>query len=57
MVIQLFDENGQHVQIFCYEDTIWAENQLSENEENTIEHLSIGETAPLEHGWTVKRLS
>ncbi len=54
--IQLFDATGTAAgEPFDYYDTVWCEGQLSENEEDIIEHLQVGETAELEHGWTVKR--
>lgn len=56
MVIQILDENGNVVSQCDYYNTVWCEGQLSEEEEDTIEHLEVGETGKLNCGWTVKRV-
>ena len=57
MRIQLFDETGAAAtEVIDYEGTVWAEGQLDDAEEDTIEHLAVGETASLNYGWTVHRV-
>jgi hypothetical protein len=56
MLIQFSDEFGKTGKPFVYEDQIWCEGQLSDREEDIIEHLDVGEIADLDHGWKVERL-
>ncbi len=56
-IIQFF-ENGKPVtDKVDYEESIWAEGQLSAHDEDVIEHLSVGEERPIDGGWTVRRYS
>jgi hypothetical protein len=56
MRIQLYDETGDPATgVIDFEGTVWCEGQLDEVEEDTIEHLEIGEVGNLNCGWTVKR--
>ena len=58
-IIQFLDHNGNvldGLERVDYYGTQWAEGQLSDEDEDIIEHLEVGATATINGGWSVKRI-
>lgn len=56
MIIQFFENGVAVTDEIDYLNTVWHDGQLTEEDEDIIEHLEIGDEQPVSGGWTVKRI-